>query len=79
MRAIESILDTLRTKTATAVAPYETIILEAERLADRTADTPNDAFLDRLEKAIDTADAEGQDDLAEHGQALFEHLRSRSR
>ncbi len=79
MRSIESVLNALQTKMATAVAPYETIIREADRLADRTTTAPNEAFLDRLGKAIDTADAAGRDDLAEHGRDLFEELRSRSR
>lgn len=79
MRLIELVLNALRTKTAIAVAPYETIISEADRLAEQTADAPSEAFLDRLGKAIETADAAGKDGLAEHGRDLFEELRSRSR
>ena len=79
MRSIKSVLNALQTKMATAVAPYETIIHEADRLVDRTTATPNEAFLDRLAQAIDTADAEGRDELAEHGRDAFEQLRSRSR
>ena len=79
MRSIKSVLNALQTKMATAVAPYETIIHEADRLVDRTTATPNEAFLDRLAQAIDTADAEGRDELAEYGRDVFEQLRSRSR
>lgn len=79
MRSIESVLNALQTRMATAVAPYETIIHEAGRLADRTTAAPNKAFLDRLAQAIDTADAEGREELAEHGRDACNQLRSRSR
>ncbi|WP_138006924.1 hypothetical protein [Halalkalirubrum salinum] len=79
MRLIELVLNAFRTKTAIAAAPYETIIREADRLAEETEDAPSEAFLDRLAQAIDTADAAGKDSLAEHGQGLFDELRSRSR